>query len=63
MDKHEGQKRAHDETTNDDQGPTEKLRDEDKSEAEILILGEAGVPGVQNAESDEFKEETKPNTE
>jgi hypothetical protein len=38
-------------------GPTEKLREHDKPE------GELSVPGAQNPESEEIKDEKGPNTE
>jgi hypothetical protein len=40
-----------------DKGPTEKLRERKESE------NEQGVPGAQNPESDEIKDEQQPNTE
>lgn len=46
----------------DDKGPTEKLRDDEKSEAETLILGDE-VPGAQNPDSEEIKKEKNLNTE
>lgn len=42
---------------NNEVGPTEKLREHDKPE------GELSVPGAQNPESEEIKEEQGPNTE
>jgi hypothetical protein len=46
----------------EEKGPTEKLREQDKPQAQQLVPG-AGVPGVQKSESQEVKEETNPNTE
>ena len=46
-----------------DKGPTEKLRDDAKSDAGKLIPEEAEVPGAENPESEEIKDEKKPNTE
>lgn len=46
----------------DDKGPTEKLRDEAKPEAEQLTPG-TEVPGAQDPESEEIKDEKGPNTE
>jgi hypothetical protein len=43
--------------TESDKGPTEKLRERKESE------NEQGVPGAQNPESDEIKNEQQPNTE
>jgi hypothetical protein len=42
---------------NNEVGPTEKLREGDKPE------GELSVPGAQNPESEEIKDEKGPNTE
>ena len=44
-------------SANNEVGPTEKLRESDKSEAEL------SVPGAQNPESEEIKDEKGPNTE
>ena len=46
----------------EEQGPTEKLRDQAKPQSEHLVPG-AGVPGVQKPDTQELKEETNPNTE
>ena len=46
-----------------DKGPTEKLRDEAKSEDERVVTDEAGVPGAQKPGDEEIKDEKKPNTE
>lgn len=46
----------------DDKGPTEKLRDQEKSQAEQLAPG-TEVPGAQNPDSEEIKDEKGPNTE
>lgn len=71
MTENEGQGTARDneqspknETTekNEEKGPTEKLREQAKPEAQHLVPG-AGVPGVQKPENEEIKEETNPNTE
>ncbi len=47
----------------DDKGPTEKLRDDEKSESGVLVPGEVGVPGTQKPESEEIKDEKGLNTE
>ena len=47
----------------DDKGPTERLRDDAKSDAGKLVPEESGVPGTQNPDSNEIKEEKGPNTE
>ena len=47
---------------NEEKGPTEKLREQDKPQAEHLVPG-TGVPGAQKPESQGIKEETNPNTE
>jgi len=46
----------------DEKGPTEKLRDQEKSQAEQLVPG-TEVPGAQNPDSEEIKDEKRPNTE
>jgi hypothetical protein len=46
----------------DEKGPTEKLRDQAKPEAEQLVRG-TEVPGAQNPDSEEIKDEKGPNTE
>jgi hypothetical protein len=45
-----------------EKGPTEKLRDEAKPQSEQLVPG-TELPGAQNPDSDEIKDETNPNTE
>ena len=47
----------------DDKGPIEKLRDDAKSAAGELVPEESGVPGAQNPDSEEIKDEKRPNTE
>jgi hypothetical protein len=44
-------------------GPTEKLRDDAKSAAGELVSEGSGVPGAQNPDSEEIKNEKGPNTE
>ena len=44
-------------SANNEVGPTEKLRESGKPEAEL------SVPGAQNPESEEIKDEQGPNTE
>jgi hypothetical protein len=44
-------------SANNEVGPTEKLRESDKSE------GELSVPGAQNPGSEEIKDEKAPNSE
>jgi hypothetical protein len=51
-----------DQQIEDEKGPTEKLRDQEKSEAEQLVPG-TEVPGAQNPASEEIKDEKGPNTE
>ena len=46
----------------DNKGPTEKLRDQEKSAAEQLVPG-TEVPGAQDPDSEEIKNEKGPNTE
>jgi hypothetical protein len=47
----------------DDKGPTEKLRDDAKSDAGELVPEESAVPGAQKPGNEEIKEEQQPNTE
>ena len=54
--KPENQQPAED-SANNEIGPTEKLREHDKSDQEL------SVPGAQNPESEEIKDEQGPNTE
>ena len=44
-------------SANNEVGPTEKLREHDKSEEQL------SVPGAQNPDSEEIKNEQGPNTE
>ena len=65
MAENDGQKAARDneqtvDVANNELGPTEKLRQPDKSMADTLI---PGVPGAQNPDSEEIKDEKEPNTE
>ncbi|MEK6282124.1 MAG: hypothetical protein AABN95_17345 [Acidobacteriota bacterium] len=63
MSSNEGHQKARDEdqpqtdSASNELGPTEKLREHDSSEAEL------SVPGAQNPESEEIKDEQNPNTE
>ena len=45
-----------------DKGPTEELRDLEKPETEKLVPG-GEVPGAQNPDSEEIKDEKNLNTE
>jgi hypothetical protein len=47
----------------DDEGPTEKLRDEEKSEAGAIVPGAEGVPGAQKPDNEDIKDEKGLNTE
>ena len=47
----------------DDKGPTEKLREDEKSDAGELVPGEEGVPGAQKPGDEEIKDEKGLNTE
>ncbi|MEO7971207.1 MAG: hypothetical protein ABI698_07905 [bacterium] len=47
----------------DDEGPTEKLRDEQKSEAGEIVPGAEGVPGAQKPDNEDIKDEKGLNTE
>jgi hypothetical protein len=64
MNENEAQKRARDaETAEENLGPTQKLRDQSKSDEEALVTGKAGVPGMQKPGHNEIQDETNPNTE
>jgi hypothetical protein len=47
----------------DEEGPTEKLRDEEKSETGELVPGAEGVPGAQKPDNEDIKDEKGLNTE
>ena len=62
MNEHQEQQGTNDneptsDSANNEVGPTEKLREPDKSE------GELSVPGAQKPDNEEIKDETNPNTE
>jgi hypothetical protein len=57
MEAHDSEQRIEDE-----KGPTEKLRDQEKSESERIVPG-TEVPGAQDPSSEEIKDEKGPNTE
>lgn len=46
-----------------DKGPTEKLRDDEKSESGTFVPEESEVPGAQKPDSEEIKDEKGLNTE
>jgi hypothetical protein len=52
-----------DDVKEDDKGPTEKLRDDAKSDAGEPVPGQEGVPGAQKAENQDIKDEQGLNTE
>ncbi|HEV7474760.1 MAG TPA: hypothetical protein VGN90_11975 [Pyrinomonadaceae bacterium] len=52
-----------DATDKDEKGPTEKLRDDEKSDAGELVPADSGVPGAQKPDNEEIKDEKSPNTE
>ena len=64
MGDNEGHQRArnNEQQIEDEKGPTEKLRDREKSEAEQLVP-DTELPGAQNPDSEEIKDEKGPNTE
>ena len=65
MGENEGHQRArnnNEQQIEDEKGPTEKLRDQEKSQAEQLVPG-TEVPGAQSPDSEEIKDEKGPNTE
>jgi hypothetical protein len=47
----------------EDEGPTEKLRDEEKSDAGKVVPGAEGVPGAQKPDNEAIKDEKGLNTE
>ena len=47
----------------DDEGPTEKLRDDEKSESGEMVPGAEGVPGAQKPDNADIKDEKGLNTE
>jgi len=57
-----GADEVNDQQIEDEKGPTEKLRDQGKSEAEQLVPG-TQLPGAQDPNSEEIKDEKGPNTE
>jgi hypothetical protein len=65
MNENEGQQKArtdNEQKVEDEKGPTEKLQDQAKSQSDHLVPG-TEVPGAQNPDSEEIKDETNPNTE
>lgn len=59
---HQRARNDNEQQIDDEKGPTEKLRDQEKSQAEQLVPG-TEVPGAQNPESEEIKDEKSPNSE
>ena len=59
---HQKARNSDEQKIEDEKGPTEKLRDQEKSQAEQLVPG-TEVPGSQNPASEEIKDEKGPNTE
>jgi hypothetical protein len=57
-----GADEGYDQQIEDEKGPTEKLRDQAKPEAEQLVPG-TQLPGAQDPNSEEIKDEKGPNTE
>ena len=47
----------------DDEGPTEKMRDEAKAESGVIVPGAEGVPGAQKPDNEDIKDEKGLNTE
>lgn len=56
------QEQDNEQTSEVNKGPTEQLREQEKSEAETLVPG-GEVPGAQNPDSEEIKHEKNVNTE
>ena len=59
---HQRARKDNEQKIDDEKGPTEKLRDQEKSRADQLVPG-TEIPGAQKADSDEIKDEKSPNTE
>jgi hypothetical protein len=49
--------------TANEKGPTQELRDEEKTDAGELVPGDEGVPGAQKKGNEEIKDEKGLNTE
>jgi hypothetical protein len=49
--------------SDDEKGPTEDLRDDEKADAGELVPGEQGVPGAQKPDNEKIKNEKGLNTE
>ena len=65
MNENEGQEKARIDDqaqVEEPKGPTEKLRDDAKPESEQLVPG-TEIPGAQDSNNDEIKNEINPNTE
>lgn len=59
---HQSGRNSNQQQIDNEKGPTEKLRDQEKSQAEQLVPG-TEVPGAQKPESEGIKDEKGPNTE
>jgi len=59
---HQRARKDNEQKVEDEKGPTEKLRDQEKSRADQLVPG-TDIPGAQNPDSEEIKDERGPNTE
>ena len=59
---HQSARISSEQQINDEKGPTQRLRDEQKAESGQLVPG-TEVPGAQNPDSEEVKNEKGPNTE
>ena len=46
-----------------DKGPTERLRDDEKADEGKTVNEESAVPGAQDPQKEEIKDEKSPNTE
>ena len=57
------QSKANQPIDGDDEGPTEKLRDDQKSDSGEMVPGAEGVPGAQKTDNAEIKDEKGLNTE
>jgi hypothetical protein len=59
---HQRARKDNEQRIDDEKGPTEKLRYQEKSQADQLVPG-TEIPGAQNPDSEEIKDEKSPNTE
>ena len=59
---HQKARKDNEQRMDDEKSPTEKLREQQKPRADQLTPG-TEIPGAQNPDSEEIKDEKSPNTE